>query len=277
MTLRESIVSPFPPGSARKMDYTFPDWNANNGGAVTNQIRDRPGAQAANPSGAISGGATGSQQVGVVNGVSCVRMINGANIGGGGVLIVDGAGRFHLATLAAQVFYTSNTDDYGCHRAYMIARVTGNPGDNTDCGLEIVLGPNAGLGVIGGGAVGFTYQFDTAGSCSLVYRGNSGAVTTLPIQTVAQGFVNTNFHKFEYRFLSATRTQNGVVKIFLDDRFILSRSFGSVPDDLPLPTSPGANANNGYVVNVQTQGRNTELDVALIRVQRGPTEQAVIS
>lgn len=258
------------------MDYTWPDWNANATGGVTNQIRDRPGAQAANPSGAITNGATGSSIVGVINGVSCVRLVNGA--GSGPSCIIDGAGRFHLSTLSSQAQYPTGTDDYACHRVYMVARVVATPTGNLDCGLEVICGPNAGQGVLTAAIPGFAYQFDsTTGSCSLVYRGNSGGVTTIPIKTVAQGFVNTDFHKFELRFVDASPFANGVVKCFLDDVFQFQRSFGSVPDDLPLPTSPGGNANNGYVVNCQNQCQNGELDVALVRVQRGPSEQAVIS
>lgn len=273
----ESIVSPFPPGSARKMDYTWPDWNSNNNGGVLSTIRDRPGEQAANPSGSISAGATGSTNVGVVNGVSVVRMANGANLGGGPVVCPDGAGRIHLATLSANVRYSTQTDDYAVTRVYALVRVTGTPTDNTDCGLEVIVGGSNTGNVLFGGKPGWSIQFDNTGGCSLVQKGNSLAVTAVLFQSAAAGFVNTNFHKFEYRFINATPQTNGIVKFFLDDKLMLTKNFGSVGDDCPLPTTTGGNANNGYVANVQTQSRNSEIDVAYVRMQRGPTEQAVIS
>jgi hypothetical protein len=275
MTVRESIVSPFPAGAGRKMDYTWPDWNANVTGNVTNQIRDRPGVQAANPAGSISTGTTGTIAVGVVNGVSCVRVANGA--GTGPSLIIDGAGRLHFTTLSANVSFDALVDDYACTRVYMVARVTGTPAQTTDCGLTIVLGNNAGLGIISGAAIGWAYRFDTAGGVSFTQRGNSGALTSVPVATAAGGFVNTNYHKLEYRIVNATAVTNGLLKIFLDDQFQFQRSFASVPDDLPIPTTPGANISNGYCVNVQYQATNGEMDVALVRCQRGPSEVATVS
>lgn len=275
MPRTESIVSPFPAGSGRKMDYTWPDWNANQTGAVTNQIRDRPGAQAANPAGSISPGTTGSVNVGVVGGVSCVRVINGANLNQGAVCVVDGAGRIHLSTLAANMKFTYATDDYGATRIYAIMRVAATPTDATDCGLELITGPNAGNGVLRSAVPGWLLNFDTTGNTSLVQHGNSGAQTSTVLATAAGGFVNTDYHVFEFRLLNATPQINGLFKVFLDGQLILQRSFGVVGDDLPLPTSPGGNANNGYVVNVQNMGRNSELDVAMVRVQRAPFEAAL--
>lgn len=273
----ETQVSPFPPGSGRKMDYTFPDWNANATGAVTNQIRDRPGAQAANPAGSITGGATGTSNVGFVQGVPCVRMINGANLNGGNVCIVDGAGRLHLRTLSANNLYSTSTDDYAVHRVYMIARMVATPADATDVGLQIVLGAASNAGILKNVVPGIGIQFDNTGNCSYLQHGNSGAVTSANLQTVAQGFVNTDWHMFEFVFINATSQSNGSVKVKLDGFLKLTKAFGSVPDDLPLPSSAGANVNNGYVVNFQAQSRNCEMDVAMVRVQRGPTEQAVLS
>lgn len=273
----ESVVSPFPPGSARKMDYTFPDWNVQGAGGPSNQERDRPGAQGANPSGSSSAGATGTIVAGVVNGISAIRLINGANLNGGPAFIADGMGRLHFNTLAANTKCTTNTDDYGCTRVYMLAAVVATPGDATDCGLQIILGTNAGSSILAGSKPGVGIQFDNTGGCSYIQHGNSGAQTATVLQSAAGGFVNTNPHKFEFRIINASPTANGFIKVYLDDHLMLTKSFGSVPDDLPLPTSPGANANNGYVVNVQQQSRNTELDVFMVRVQRGPTEQAVIS
>lgn len=276
MPRTESIVSPFPAGSGRKMDYTWPDWNANMTGAVTNQIRDRPGAQAASPSGAITGGATGTNNVGVVNGVSCVRFINGANIGGGSVGVVDGAGRIHLSTLKANMKFTNATDDYGAHRVYAIMRMTATPTDAlTDCGMCIITGNASNSTVLIGGKPGWLLGFDINGNAVLVQKGNSLVTTTTIIGAAAQGFVNTNYHTFEARFLNATPQIDGLFKVFLDGQFILQRSFGVPADDLPLPTTVGGNQNNGYVVNVQAQSRNCELDVAMVRVQRAPFEQAL--
>ena len=278
MPLLETIVSPFPPGSARKMDYTFPDWNANNTGNVTNAIRDRPGAQAANPAGSISTGATGSVNVGVVQGISCVRLVNGVNLNGGPTLIVDGAGRFHLNTLAANVKFSFVTDDYGVHRVYALMWVAATPTDVFgDCGLQVINSTNAGSSIIQGGKPGIGFQFDTAGGIGFLMKGNSLATTTTPLATAAQGFVNTVPHMCEFRFIPATATQNGFVKVYLDNVLKLTKNYGSVADDLPLPSTVGANVNDGWVVNIQNQGRNSELDLALCRLQRGPTEQAVIS
>jgi hypothetical protein len=257
------------------MDYTWPDWNANNAGAVTNQERDRPGAQAANPSGLLSPGATGSVNVGVINGVSCCRLINGANLNGGPVAVVDGAGRLHISTLSANMQFSSATDDYGATRVYAVMRVAATPTDATDCGLEIILGANASAGVLNGAKPGWSIQLDNTGGTSLVQHGNSGAQTSTPLLTVAGGFVNTDFHTFEYRLLNATNLTNGIFKVLIDGVKIVQRSFGVVGDDLPLPSSAGANANNGYVVNVQNMGRNSELDVALVRIQRAPFEAAL--
>lgn len=275
MGVREVIVSPFPPGSGRKMDYTFPDWNANNNGGLTTAIRDRPGVQAANPTGTISGGATGTANVGVVNGVSCVRLINGANLGGGDVIVCDGAGRIHVATLSANVKFSNVTDDYAVTRVYMLARVTATPADATDCGLEIIVGNSSAGNVLFGAKPGWAFQFDNTGGCSLVQKGNSLAVTSTLLQSAAQGFVNTQFHMFEFRFINANSSTNGAFKVYLDGILKVTRAYGSVADDLPLPTTAGGNNNNGYVVNAQTQSRNSELDVALIRVQRAPTEAAL--
>lgn len=259
------------------MDYTWPDWNANQTGAVTNQIRDRPGAQAANPAGLITGGATGTQNVGVINGVSCVRLINGVNLNGGSVCIIDGAGRFHIPCLSANLKFPFSTHDYLFQRVYAMMRVAATPGDATDCGLDVILGSNAGGPVITGTTKpGWSMTFDTAGGLSLAQRGNSTAITTVPLLTAAGGFVNTDFHCLEYRFVPATTNANGLVKFLVDGVELLRRSFGVVADDLPLPSSPNANNNNGYVVNVQNQSRNTELDVALVRVQRAQSEFACL-
>lgn len=268
-------VSPFPAGSGRKMDYTFPDWNANATGAVTNQIRDRPGAQAGNPSGSLSPGGTGTLNVGVVNGVSCLRCVNAAGLNTGPCAIVDGAGRLHIATLAATTKFSSSTDDYGCTRVYAIVRVAATPTDATDCGLQIVLGASSSSGVLAASVPGWAFQFDTTGNTSLVQHGNSGAQTAVVLKTVAQGFVNTDFHMFEFRLINASPTANGKFKVLLDNQLVLQRSFGVVGDDLPIPTSPGANANNGYVVHVINNGRNSELDVAMVRIQRAPFEAAL--
>lgn len=274
---QEVQVSPFPPGSARKMDYTWPDWNANATGAATNQIRDRPGAQAADPAGSLSPGTTGSLNVGFVQGVPCVRLVNGINLNGGPVAVVDGAGRLHLRTLSANNLYSASTDDYAVHRVYMIARVIATPGNATDTGLQVVLGPNAANGILRSAVPGIGIQFDNTGGCSYIQHGNSGAQTSTLLRSAAQGFVNTDWHMFEFVFINATPQANGSVKVKLDGQLKLTKAFGSVPDDLPLPSSPGANANNGYVVNAQYMAQNGEMDVALVRVQRGPTEQAVLS
>lgn len=276
MSRVETIVSPFPAGSARKMDYTWPDWNANNTGAVTNQIRDRPGAQAANPAGSVAPGTTGTVNVGVINGVSCVRLANGANLNQGPVCVVDGAGRLHLSTLLANVKFSAQTDDYAIHRVYAFMRVAATPTDATDCGLEIICSNNASDGVLRNAVPGWSLQLDTTGGTSLVQHGNSGAQTSTLLKSAAQGFVNTDFHKFEFQFVNATSLRNGFMLVLLDDVVMLTRSFGVVGDDLPVPTSPGANITNGYVVNLHNQGRNAELDVAYVRVQRGPTLPAVI-
>lgn len=273
----ETQVSPFPPGSARKMDYTFPDWNQNASGQTNSLERDRPGAQSASPSGSLSNGATGTLNVGFVQGVPCVRMVNGANLNGGPTLICDGGGRFHLRTTTANNFYSTATDDYAVHRVYMIARVAATPTDATDTGLAVVLGGNAGSGILGNSIPGVGIQFDNTGGCSYIQHGNSGAQTSTLLQSAAGGFVNTNWHSFEFRFINATAQSNGLLKVFLDSKLMLTKNFGVVGDDLPLPSSPGANANNAYVVNLHAWSRNFEMDVAMVRVQRGPTEQAVIS
>lgn len=276
MGRNEVVVSPFPPGSGRKMDYTFPDWNASMGGINVGE-RDRPGAQSANPSGSSSPGTTGSLTVGFVQGVPCMRVANGATLNGGGVLIFDGGSRLHINTLAANTFWSTFNDDYACHRVYMMARVNATPTDATDVGLQLVLGGNSGSAILKDSVPGMGIQFDNTGGCSYIQHGNSGAQTSTLLRSAAQGFVNTDWHQMEFVIINATPQSNGLVKVKLDGQLKLTKQFGSVPDDLPLPSSPGAQVNDGYVANLHYHSRNGEMDVAFVRCQRGPTEQATIS
>ena len=274
MTRQETIVSPFPPGSGRKRDYTWPDWNINMTGVVSNLERDRPGATNAT-SGSIGGGVGSSTNLGVVNGVSCVRLINGVNLNNGPVCVMDQGARLHVTTSRANMKFSSFTDDFLCWRIYCIMRCAATPADATDFGFQVICGPNASNGVLHSAVPGWSLQLDNTGGTSLVQHGKSGAQTSTLLKSAAGGFVNTDFHCFEYRFLGATPNSDALFKVLLDGQLQLTRSFASVADDLPLPTSAGGNANNGYVVNVQAMSRNCELDVALIRSIAAPTEAAL--
>jgi hypothetical protein len=253
---------------------TLPDWNINMTGVVSVLERDRPGATNGS-SGSSAPGTTGSLNLGVVAGVPCVRLVNGVNLNGGPVLVFDQGGRIHVNTLATNIQFSEATADFRCNRIYALVRVAATPTDATDCGLELILGGNASLGVLNPGVPGWLINFDTTGGCSLVQHGNSTAQTSVVLKSAAAGFVNTDWNQFEFRLLGAQRNSPGVFKVLLNNQLAVTRSFANAPDDLPIPSSPGANVNNGYVVNIQNMGRNSELDVALVRVQAGPTEASL--
>jgi hypothetical protein len=276
--MKESIVTPFAPGSGRKRDYTWPDYNGNMTGAVGIVFRDRLGA-GNSASGSSSPGTSGALTMGYVTGVTCCRLTNGANLNGGPVMTLDQGARLHFTTSKTNLKFNPNAaavDDWACWSVYAIMRAAATPGDATDFGLEIVLGPNASNGVLRSAVPGWSIQIDNTGnSCSLVQHGNSGAQTATVLLGPAQGYVNTDWHKYEFRMLSATNTTDGIFKVLIDGVTLIQRSFGVVGDDLPLPSSAGANNNNGYVANIQAMSRNCELDVAIARSQSAPTEQAL--
>lgn len=267
----ESVISPGPAGAGRKRDFTFPDWCINMSGGPSNLERDRPGGSNGQ-SGSQSSGTTGALVLGVALGVPCLKMTNGVNLNGGPVYTFDGGGRLLPSTVKTKIHFTNATDDFAVYRVYAMMRVIATPTDATDMGLQIVLGPNAAAAVLSGATPGWAIQFDNTGGCSLVQHGNSGAVTSVVLQSAAQGFVNTAWNMFEFRLISATRNADGSFKCFLNNQLKVTRSFSSVPDDLPIPSSPGANVNNGYVVHAIAFSRNSELDVGLMRSQVAPTE-----
>lgn len=267
----ESLINPFPSGSGRKRDWKLPDWRTIMAGGVNLNERDRPGGQT--QGGTSSPGTSGALSYSSVNGVPVLAMTNGVNLGGGPLYVFDGGGRLWISGANTNVHYSQATDDYCCWRVYMVARVVATPVSNTDVGLSVVCSTNASSGVIIGNVPGWMIQYDTSGGCSLVQHGNSGAVTSTPIKTAAQGFVNTTFNMFEMRFLGATATTPGVFKVLLNNVPIIQRSFAG-PDDLPLPSSAGGNVNNAYVTNIQAQSTSFELDVALAASQAAPFEAA---
>lgn len=229
-----------------------------------------------NTTGLSSNGSTGNQVMGFVNGVPCVRMTNGINLAGGPVATLDGMGRFHPALLKTAAKWAQSVDDYQAIRVYALMRVTGSPVNATDCGLELVLGPNASTGVFVGAVPGFCLNFDTTGTMSYVQHGNSGAVTSTRISpTVAAGYLNTDWHMAEFRILSATATVDAQLKILFDNQTVLTKSWGNPADDMPTPNSPGGNNNNGWCLNVQYQAQNGEMDVGLVRAQMAPNENAL--
>lgn len=252
----------------------LPDWRAQISGGPSILERDRPGGTNTQ-SGASSPGTSGALTLGIVSGVPCIQMTNGVNLGGGPVLIFDGGGRILPSTVNTNIKFTTNTDDFSCWRIYGIMRVTATPANATDCGLQLILGTNAGNGVLRSSVPGWGINFDNTGGCSLIQHGNSGAQTSTLLQSAAQGFVNTAFNMFEFRLLGATASSPGLFKCLLNGQQKILRSFANVGDDLPIPSSPGANANNGYVVNCQYQAQNGELDLHLMRVQAAPFEAAL--
>lgn len=274
MGIAETIVSPFPTGSARKRDFMLPDYRTVMTGGAPILERDRPGGTNTQ-GGASSPGTTGALTMGIVGGVPCIQMTNGVNLNGGPVYIFDGGGRISPATTNTNIKFTQNTDDFNCWRIYAVMRVTATPGNATDCGLQLILGANAGNGVLRSSVPGWAMQFDNTGGCSLVQHGNSGAQTSVVLQSAAQGFVNTAWNMFEMRILGATASGSGFFKCLLNGQLKVLRSFASGPDDLPLPSSPGANSNNMYVTNIQYQAQNGELDVAIVRSQAAPFEAAL--
>lgn len=270
MTIREAIVSPFSPGSGRKRDYTWPDWNASMGGAAGNVLRDRVGDNNTT-SGALSTGAGAVINLGIVNQTPVARFIN-TTLNLGAVFTMDQGGRCHPRLTAAGNSVSGAQDDYGAYRVYAVMRAVATPTSASDNGLQLTNSNNATLGLIVGAIPGFAIQYDNTGNCSLLVRG--AALNTFALRTVADGYLNTDFHCYEIRILGATATSDAVCKVLIDNvvKFQQTWAPGTI---LPTPNSPGGNNFNGFSTNIQCQGAGQEIDVALYRCQWAPTETAL--
>ena len=263
----ESIIPQAPTGAARKRDYTFPDPNVNSNGGVSNGLRDRAG-MSNTAGGGQSTGTSGALAMGVVNGVTCLRMTNGVNIGGGPVITLDAA-RMRVNLTSPISFFTTATDDYGAFRYYAIMRVTGNPGNANGNGIQLINGPNISADLFTS-IPGFAINYDTAGTMSFVVRDNTGAFTSTVISPA--GFVNTAFHMAEFRIIGAQANVNAVVKVLLDGQLRTTFAYPGPGGNGPTPSGAGGNVNNGFGPSIHCNAQNFELDVAVARVQMAPSE-----
>lgn len=273
MTIREAIVSPFAPGSGRKRDYTWPDWLTLSGAAFAGiNIRDR--ASVTNTtSGLFTTPAGASINVGVVNGVPCARFIN-TTLNTGAVFGFDQGGRCHPRLTAAGNNMDGSQDDYTAYRLYAIMRAANTPSSASDNGLQLQNSGNATLGIIVGNLPGFAVQFDNTGGCSLFMHGNTSN-QTFPLRTVADGYLNTDFHCYEMRIIGAGPTSDAVFKVLIDNQIKFQATWGA-GSNLPTPNTVGGNQFNGFVPNIQCQAAAQEIDVALFRCQWAPTEAALL-
>jgi hypothetical protein len=268
MARTESIIPQAPTGAARKRDYTWPDPNNNISGVPSSLFRDRTG-MSSTASGGQSNGTSGALAMGVVNGVDCVRMTNGVNIGGGPVITLD-AGRVRVNLLSSNLSFTTATDDYGVYRIYAIMRVTATPVQATDVGFQLTNSGNIGNGIFTSAMPGFAINYDNTGTMSLVVRGDNGAFTSFQISpNVAAGFLNTDWHMGELRLIGAQPGVNASIKTFFDGQL---RNTQSWPNNLPSPAGVGGSTNNGFASSIHQNAQNAELDVALVRMQYAPTE-----
>ena len=266
----ESIIPQQPTGAARKRDYTWPDPNVNSSGGPSSLLRDRPGASN-NASGAQSAGTSGALTMGVINGVTCCRFTNGVNIGGGPTVTLDAA-RLRVNLTSPITFFNSFTDDYAVYRFYAITRVTATPVQANGNGIQLVTGNNIAQDLFVNASPGFAINYDNTGTMSLVIRDNAAATLTSTVISPA-GFTNTDFHTPEFRLISAQPGVNATLKVLLDGKLRLSISwptFGAV--NLPTPAGVGGNVNNGFGPSIHCNAQNSEMDVAMARVQMAPTE-----
>jgi hypothetical protein len=271
--LRETIVSAFAAGSARKRDYSWPDPNLNISGAPSNGVRDRAGISNT-ASGSQSAGAGAALTMGVINGVDCVRMTNGVNLGVGPTFVMD-CGRCRVNLLGANSHFTTATDDYGAYRVYAIMRVVATPVSATEeCGLTLHNGANASDGLLTGTGPGFAFYYNLTGGLDYLIKTDTAGFITVPLGTVAGGFDNTQFHTCEFRILGARPGANASIKCILDGKLQDQRFW---PNNLPSPAGVGGNTANGFVPNLKYNSANGELDVPVggFRVQYAPFEAAL--
>lgn len=269
---REVIVSPFAPGSGRKRDYTWPDWNTNMNGAATNVIRDRIGDNNTT-AGAIQTGVGAVLNIGIINATPTARFIN-TTLNTGAIFAFDQGGRCHPRLTQAGNNASGDQDDYSAYRLYAIMRAVATPTSTSDNGLQLQNSGNAAQGIMLGNIPGFAINYDNAGGLTLFMHGNTSNVNTV-LRTVADGFLNTDFHTLEMRLLSATAASDAVLKVLIDNVVKFTGTWGA-GSNFPTPNTAGGNVNNGFTPTIQCQGAGQELDVALFRCQWAPTETALL-
>jgi hypothetical protein len=280
MAVFETVISPFPPGSARKRDYSWPDPNINMTGAISPLARDRTGGTNTT-SGATSTGAAGTLNIGVVGGVPVLRMVNGGLLNQGPAIALSPIGIQRLPLETGHLFFDGTQDDYYVTEVSLIMRMAaitvGLLGDN---GLQVQNTNNASGGMIVNVTNGWTFLFPpNTGDVALFTRQNGGAgvTTTTTLRTAASGFDVTQFHKYAFRIIPANATTPGTLKTLIDDVVLDQRSWTG-GTTLPTPNNVGGFPNVGWLSSIQCQSQAQEIDVPLaggFRSQLAPSELAL--